>query len=134
MKKLFAQIFKFGIVGAICFVIDYALMILLTEAFRVPYLISCGVSFTVSVIVNYILSMRYVFCSRDDMDKRKEFIFFVFLSVIGLGLTELLMWLAVGKLHIYYMFAKILVTAIVMGYNFITRKIFLEDHDKYNHK
>lgn len=128
MKKLIVQFIKFGFVGALCFVIDYGLMILLTEAFSVPYLISCAISFSVSVVVNYLLSMKYVFASRDDLSKRREFVIFVFLSVLGLLLTELLMWLMSDKLGIHYMFSKIVVTGIVMVFNFVTRKIFLEAH------
>ena len=47
MKKLIAQLMKFGIVGVIAFVIDYGVMIFLTEVFGVPYLISTTVSFVV---------------------------------------------------------------------------------------
>ncbi len=128
MKKLIVQFIKFGFVGALCFVIDYGLMILLTEAFSVPYLVSCAISFSVSVVVNYLLSMKYVFASRDDLSKRREFVIFVFLSVLGLLLTELLMWLMSDKLGIHYMLSKIVVTGIVMVFNFVTRKIFLEAH------
>ena len=53
MKKLIEQIMKFGLVGVFCFVIDYGLMIFLTEVFGISYLISSGISFSVSVIVNY---------------------------------------------------------------------------------
>ncbi|MDD3277363.1 MAG: GtrA family protein [Lachnospiraceae bacterium] len=128
MKKLIAQIFKFGIVGIVCTLIDYGIMVFLTEVFHVNYLISSGISFTISVIVNYLLSMRYVFETAQDRDKKKEFLIFVILSVLGLGLNQLLMWLCVDKLHIYYMLAKIIATAIVMVYNFITRKLILEEH------
>lgn len=132
MRKLINQLLKFGIVGVICFGIDYGLMVFCTEVLGIQYLVSCGISFTVSVVVNYLLSMRYVFYSKDEMSKHREFIIFIVLSVVGLGLTELLMWMFVDFGDIYYMFSKIIVTAIVMMYNFITRKYFLEDHDKYN--
>ena len=56
----------------------------------------------------------------------QELTVFIGLSVIGLGLNQLLMWLFVDKLHIYYMLSKIIATAIVMVYNFITRKLFIE--------
>lgn len=127
MDKLIKQIAKFGVVGIICFGIDYTLMILLTEVGGLDYLLSAGVSFCVSVVVNYLLSMRFVFRSKKDGSKAKEFIIFVMLSVTGLLLTEALMWAGVEKLRFHYMFAKVLVTGIVMGYNFVTRKIFLEE-------
>ena len=126
IKKLIDQIFKFGIIGALAFVIDYGIMILLTEVFNVNYLISSGISFTISVIFNYICSMKYVFVSRDDMSKQKEFIIFVILSVIGLGINQIIMWLMVDKLGIFYAIVKLFATAVVMVWNFVTRKIFLE--------
>ena len=121
MKKLIAQFMKFGIVGVIAFLIDYGLMVALTEFFGVPYLISNTISFTVSVVFNYVASMRYVF-------ERREFIIFVVLSIIGLILNDLFMWLFVSVWFIDYRIAKIIVTVLVAIWNFVTRKIFLEKH------
>lgn len=129
MKKLIAQFMKFGIVGVIAFVIDYGVMIFLTEVFGVPYLISTTTSFVVSVIFNYFASMRFVFKRKDDMSRRREFIIFIVLSVCGLGINDLLMWLMVDSLYIDYRLSKIVVTVVVAVWNFVTRKIFLEDHD-----
>ena len=126
MKKLIAQVLKFGVVGGTAFLIDYSIMIALTEFFGINYLISSGISFVVSVIYNYILSVHWVFDVDKDGDKKKEFIVFILLSVIGLGLNQLLLWVFVSRVHVFYMLAKIFVTAIVMIYNFVTRKIFLE--------
>ena len=129
MKKLIAQFMKFGIVGVIAFVIDYGVMIFLTEVFGVPYLISTTISFVVSVIFNYFASMRLVFKRKDDMSRRREFIIFIVLSVCGLGINDLLMWLMVDSLYIDYRLSKIVVTVVVAVWNFVTRKIFLEAHD-----
>lgn len=126
MKKLLAQIIKFGLVGFLCFFIDYGIMIFLTEILDVHYLLSSGISFTVSVIVNYMLSMTYVFDTVKGK-QIKKFIIFVVLSVIGLGINQTLMWFCVDILKIFYMISKIGATAIVMVYNFITRKVILED-------
>ena len=126
MKKLISQFMKFGIVGVIAFVIDYGFMVLLTEVFGVPYLISTTVSFIISVIFNYFASMRFVLKRKDDMSRRREFIIFVVLSVIGLVINDVFMWLMVDFLFIDYRISKIVVTFIVAVWNFVTRKIFLE--------
>lgn len=126
MKKLIEQIIKFGFVGFLCFFIDYGIMVLLTEVVGIDYLVSSGISFTVSVIVNYILSVTFVFETDKSKNKFKEFVVFVFLSVIGLGINEACMWFAVELLGIHYMISKIGATAVVMVYNFISRKIFIE--------
>lgn len=124
--KLIAQFMKFGVVGVIAFVIDYGLLALLTEAFGVNYLVSATISFTVSVIFNYLASMRYVFTHKEDMSRRREFVIFVVLSVIGLIINNLCMWAGVELLGIHYLITKIVATAIVMIWNFVTRKIFLD--------
>ena len=125
MKKLIDQILKFGIVGVIATIIDFAVLYLLTEFLHVHYLISSIISFTVSVIFNYILSIKWVF-EVNHKQTKKDFVIFVVLSVIGLGINSLIMYLLVDKLNIHYMFTKVFATGVVMVYNFITRKIFIE--------
>ncbi len=126
MKKLMGQIIKFGFVGFLCFFIDYGVMVFLTERFGVDYRLSCGISFTVSVIVNYLLSVTFVFETDKEKKKTGEFVIFVILSLIGLGINEACMWLAVEFAGIHYKLSKIGATAVVMVYNFISRKIFIE--------
>ena len=130
MKKLIEQIINFGFVGFLCFFIDYGIMVFLTEIMGVDYLVSSGISFTVSVAVNYILSITFVFETDKNKNRFKEFVIFVFLSTIGLGINEACMWFAVELLAIHYMISKIGATAVVMVYNFISRKIFIEKKEK----
>ena len=101
-------------------------MVFLTEALKINYLISSGCSFSVSVIVNYILSIKFVFDADRDANKVKQFLVFLFFSIGGLIINQIVMWVAVDLLGIFYMISKIGATAIVMVYNFITRKLFIE--------
>ena len=130
MKKLIAQIMKFGVVGFLAFIIDYGLLAFLTEVFYVNYLASATISFTVSVVFNYMASMRYVFTHKEGLSRRREFIIFIVLSVIGLGINNACLWAGVELLNIHYLITKIGATAIVMVWNFVTRKIFLDAGDK----
>ncbi len=148
MKKLLAQIMKFGVVGVICFGIDYVIGLTVMKVivklggehmFEFASMAGSALGFTVSVIINYILSFRFVFERKEDLDRRKEFVAFLVLSVIGLGLNQLIIWVCVGPVYgsiealqralnydMAYTGAKMIATAIVMVYNFVTRKVFLE--------
>lgn len=117
---------KFGFVGFLCFFIDYGIMVFLTEVFDINYLMSSGISYSISTVINYILSVTIVFETDKKKNRIKEFVLFVFLSVIGLGVNELCMKVGVELIGIHYMIVKIGATAVVMVYNFITRKIFIE--------
>ena len=132
MQKLLAQIAKFGVVGVIAFVIDYGLLALLTEVFGVNYLVSATISFTASVVFNYVASMHYVFTRRDDISRRREFTIFVILSAIGLVINEIIMVIGVnvlGDSALMVTITKLVATAIVMVWNFVSRKKWLDAGD-----
>jgi putative flippase GtrA len=103
-------------VGVICFLIDYGTLVLMTELFGINYLISNVIGFTLSVIVNYYLSTKYVFSGRG------KFVQFVLLSIAGMGINEFIMFIS----PINYTITKFFATGVVMVFNFVTRKILLE--------
>ena len=126
IKKLLVQFCKVGLFGTLCFFIDYGVMVLLTETSGLGYFLSSAISFTLSVVVNYILSMRFVFKGKDDLNKVQEMAIFVELSMVGLALNQMIMWIAVEFFRVFYAVAKIFSTMLVTVYNFISRKLFLE--------
>jgi len=126
MKKLMEQIVRFGIVGVIAFVIDYTVLLLLTEVVGIHYLISSAVAFLVSVIFNYILSITFVFETDKTKSNGAQFSLFSVMSAGGLGINQLMMWLLSDVMFIPYQLSKFFATAVVMVYNFVTRKLFLE--------
>ena len=125
MNKLVKQIFRFTLIGGIAFLIDSTILFILTDYVGVHYLISSMISFTVSVIFNYIMSILWVFDVNKNQTRRDIVIFFI-LSLIGLGINQLIMYISVDLMNIYYMISKVISTALVMVYNFITRKKFVE--------
>lgn len=125
-NKLFQQIFKFGIVGGIAFIIDYGIMVISKELLGFSILLSAGLGFTISIIFNYIASIKWVFDINKEKDEKKNFVLFIIFSVIGLILTEVIMFIGTDIININYLIVKIAATAIVMVFNFITRKMFLE--------
>ena len=125
-RKLYLQIIKFIIVGGIATIIDYIVFFLLHDYLKINTLISNIISFTVSVIYNYIASITWVFEVNTNLDKKKQFIVYIILSIIGLVINTGIVYLCVDILKMFSLIGKVIATVIVMTYNFITRKMFLE--------
>ena len=144
MSALIKQILKFGIVGGLSFLIDFSIYTLIIFIFgnaRIVVAIAAFFGFTISLVFNYFTSMKFVFAHDENMDRRKEFTIFAILSLIGLGLNEALIlgllavfdnvaFLQTGFGGLLWKFketiGKIFATGVVMVYNFVTRKIFIE--------
>ena len=126
MQKLLAQIMKFGVVGVVATVIDFGIMNLLHYGLGLNILIANTSGFIVSLIFNYVASMKYVFAHKESMSRKREFTIFTILSVIGLGLNDLYMFVGVTFLSIGYQAMKAIATFLVTWYNYFSRRLFLE--------
>lgn len=120
-SERFKEIFRFVINGGVSFVVDYALLYVLTEYAGLNYLLSSGCSFTASVIVNYFICILWVFEDVKQNSAKSVFLF-VGSSVVGLFINQLLMWFFVEILGVYYMLAKIVATIIVMFWNYVMKR------------
>ena len=140
------QIVKFGIVGGICFLIDMGVTMGL-KVIGVHYLVAGFFGFVVSVVFNYILSFKFVIERKEDMDRKKEFVIFVALSTGGLLINEMILYICMDVIYANWTWlnqmisenpatavSKIAATGVVMFYNFITRKKFLEKKEYYFEK
>lgn len=126
VRTLLSQFAKFGVVGVAATVIDFGVMNLLHYGLYIDLLIANSCGFIISLVFNYLASMRYVFCHREGMSRAREFAIFLVLSVIGLGLNDAIVIALAEAAGLGANIAKVCATALVMVYNFVTRKIFLD--------
>ena len=101
--------------------VDCAVLYGLTDFFGVHYLYSAGISFTVSVIFNYWLCVKYVFKNARKQTPRQATIF-IGSSIVGLGLNQICMWFFVEIILLHYMAAKLCATAIVTIWNYVMKR------------
>lgn len=125
-EKLLIQIFRFGIVGVVATVIDFIFLYLFKEICNFNVVVANTLSFVISVLYNYWASLTFVFDVNEEKSKSRNFVIFIICSVIGLGINDLIVWIVTDMLNVYYMVSKILATVVVMVFNFVTRKKFLE--------
>ena len=136
MKKLIEQVVKLGIVGIIALIINVALLNLLLLV-HVNNVVAGTISFIISLIFNYIASMKYVFKHREDMARWMELLIFVISAVIGLLINDVIIWAstlgmtaAMSKTAIYVLrtnIGKLIATVVVAVWNFVIRKWLLDD-------
>ena len=117
----FAEIVRFCIVGGVSFLIDYGLLYFCTEFGGIHYFYSSAISFTVSVVVNYWLCVQFVFTGVARQTAQQAALF-IGSSVAGLALNQLCMWIFVEFFGVFYMFAKLAATVIVMAWNYVMKR------------
>ena len=136
-KATFSEIIRFALTGGFCFLIEFASLVFLREVVGMDTLLAVPIAFLVSVAVNYLLCVIWVFPGNGENGNAAR-IGFLVTSLIGLALNELLMWLfrqilgedtvlmtVAGHNVTMYMLNKCLATFIVMVWNFFTKKAVL---------
>ncbi|MBR3019207.1 MAG: GtrA family protein [Clostridia bacterium] len=136
-KKQAGEVLRFVITGGVCFAVEFVALVLLKNLLHLDTLIAVPIAFTVSVIVNYILCVAWVFQGTKDAGNAQR-IGFLVTSVMGLLLNEGLMMLfrsLFGEETILftifgfsvkmYMVNKVLATLLVMVWNYFTKRAML---------
>ena len=126
MNKLVNKIIKFSIVGGIATIIDFVFLYIFKEFLNFNIILANTLSFIISVTYNYIASITWVFDVNKNKNKNVQFVLFIVFSVVGLIINNVILYILTDKLNIYYLISKVIATIIVMIFNFITRKKFLE--------
>ena len=138
MKKgSVSEIIRFALTGGICFLIEFACLVFFKEVAGLDTLIATPIAFLISVAVNYLLCVIWVFPNAPGNGNAAR-IGFLITSLIGLALNELLMWLfrmilgeetvlltIAGHEITMYMLNKCLATLLVMAWNYFTKKAVL---------
>lgn len=132
IKPLFFEFMRFCVVGGAAFLADFGVLVLLNNilpelnGFRL-YIATAG-GFIVGLTLNYILSVHFVFINarKSHVGRTvRAFVIFALVSTVGFGLTELGMYVGTELLFINYMLVKIVVTGIVLIWNYLGRKVFI---------
>lgn len=126
-RPMIRQFIKFGLVGAMNTVIDYALFTTFFYLLNVHYLAANAMSFTIAVTNSYVLNRRWTFRS-DNPNWRTEAVKFVVVNIIGLGLSEMILFILVEHLGFHQLMAKALAIIVVLFWNFTGTRFWAFRH------
>lgn len=119
------QVFRYLFVSGLSLLVDFAVLAILAEVFKVHYLIAAMASYSVGIVVNYVLSVYWVFHSSKLDSRPVEFIVFVVIGVAGLGLNEFILWSCTTLAGIHYLLSRAISAVVGYAWKYIARKIFL---------
>lgn len=127
--NIFIQLFRYVFVGGTAFLVDFFFLYFFSDICGIYYLISAVLSFIISVLVNYVMSTKWVFNQDNIENKVLEFNLFILISTIGLVFTEILLYLFTDVFGIYYLVSKIISAIIVLFWNFFARRVMFYGRD-----
>ena len=145
-KQLLAEIGRFLLIGGFATIVDYALfyffnlVVLSSLKDNINLLISTFVGFTSGLIINWIFSATFVYRYNKKTTKR-QFVLYLLICLVGLGITELGMLLAsftfdkfyltiIVKFDFWKLFFKCFMTVIVLVLNYLGRKFLIFKKEK----
>ncbi|MDR2083672.1 MAG: GtrA family protein [Bacteroidales bacterium] len=128
--NILIQLFRYTFVGGTAFLVDFGLLFFLKEICGLHYILSATISFIFGLIVNYVISVYWVFTNKGNYNRKTEFLYFAIIGIIGLGFNDLFMWLFTDKFKIYYLLSKIISAVLVYLWNFFARRYFLFNNNK----
>lgn len=117
METLFLKFIKFGVVGLSGTVIDFFFTWLCKEKLKFNKFVANSIGFILAATSNYFLNRIWTFESHDPRVGR-EYTLFIIISVIGLGLNNLIIYFLNDKLKMNFYLAKVFAIGVVMVWNF----------------
>jgi putative flippase GtrA len=119
------RIARYFAVGGAAACVDIGLFMLFAQRLGFPYLRVAAGSFVAATLVNYVLSVRFVFVSGARFAKRWELALVFVVSAVGLGVNQLILAACVEVAHFSLLLAKVTATGVVFFWNYLARRFLV---------
>jgi putative flippase GtrA len=118
------EFLRYLLVSAVALEVDVVTLMILTDMAGIDYLVANIVAFVTGSVIVYIGSTRWAFSQR-RVAGSAEYLIFLGIGIVGLGVNELVLWAAVAGLAFPVVVAKVGAAGASFLFNFIARKILL---------
>ena len=122
-QAMLYKFLKFCVVGVTGTIIDFGLTWICKEKLKIHKFVANAIGFVVAATSNYILNRIWTWGSTNEQVGVEYFKFFG-VSLIGLGLNTLILYLLHEKLKLNFWISKVFATGVVMVWNFLANHYF----------
>ena len=123
---------KFVAVGFSGLFVDYFFTYVFKEYIKVQKYIANSIGFTIAATSNYVLNRIWTFES-DNPEIAFEYSSFLIISIIGLGINNLVIWLILRRFKMNFYLAKFFAIVVVTLWNFLANFFLLSTRHKKSH-
>ena len=122
-KLLISKFIKFGVVGCSGMLIDFGTTYICKEKLKINKYLSNCIGFILAATSNYVLNRIWTFESHKE-EIGVQYFQFMIVSIIGLGINSLILYLLTDKLKWNFYFSKLIAIAITTIWNFFANLLF----------
>lgn len=120
---LFYKFVKFCVVGFSGMAVDFGFTWLCKEKLRIQKYIANAIGFCIAATTNYFLNRIWTFESQNP-EVLTEFSNFFIISIIGLGINSLVLWILVSKFKMNFYLAKLIAIIVTTLWNFVANLLY----------
>ncbi|WP_312283637.1 GtrA family protein [Candidatus Igneacidithiobacillus taiwanensis] len=125
LRLVEVEFLRYLLVGGVAFAGDIGTLALLHNKLGMYYLLATLIAFMVGTLINYYLSVRWVFHYRSTHQHSLEFGIFLLVGVLTLAMSLGMMALLVGRADLSVLLAKCVTTGFTLIANFGLRRMLL---------
>ena len=124
-RKEIITLWKYAIGSTISYLINLAIVIVMTDLFEVHYLLSSIAGYASIVITSYIFSVTWIFTERKIASRGKEFVAFTLITIFAMLMNIVSMWFFTGYIHWHYVVSNVVTNFLATFWGYVPKKLFL---------
>lgn len=118
MNEILFKFIKYCVVGGTGVFIDFGFTYLCKEKLKIAKYVSHSIGFTIAASSNYVLNRIWTFGSENP-NISSEYLYFIVVSLGGLVITNVVIWIFHGKMKFNFYLSKLLAIGIATLWNFL---------------
>lgn len=119
------RLIKYFYVGGLAALFDITLFTICAVYLEWPWMPVSISTFILATLINYFLSIKFVFKSGIRHQKNLEIAAVYLVSIFGLLINQLVLYITISYLGWSLLIAKIFASSIVFFWNYFSRKYFI---------
>ena len=115
------KVIKYFFVGGTAAIFDISLFSLFTIYLGYPWVPVSIATFIIATLINYYLSINFVFISGEKFPIKQEILLVFLVSTVGIVINIMILWIFIEVFDFHLLLSKIISSGSVFAWNYLLR-------------